>query len=98
GAINVARDLHQRTLLPRLLVWTSQFHLGRGQLERARALVDEAVDMSGMHDHAGPVDVHQVVPASIGLAHYLVGVGEYAEAIETAEKGLRIAEGTGYVL
>jgi len=38
------------------------------------------------------------VPAYIGLAHYLLGLGEYQEAIEAAENGLRIAEGTEYVL
>jgi DNA-binding CsgD family transcriptional regulator len=79
-------------------VWTSHFYQGRGQLERARELVDEAVALSGLDDDAGPVDVHQFVPASIGLAHYLVGVGDYAAAIEAAEKGLRVAEGTGYTL
>ncbi|MEX2467301.1 MAG: AAA family ATPase [Gemmatimonadota bacterium] len=97
-AIGLARDLHQRTLLPRLLVWTSQFYLGRGELDRARELIDEAVDISGLDATSGPVDVHQVVPAAIGLAHYLVGIGDYAGAIDTAEKGLRIAEGTGYTL
>jgi ATP/maltotriose-dependent transcriptional regulator MalT len=38
------------------------------------------------------------VPAHIGLAHYLLGLGEYKQSIEAAENGLRIAEGTEYVL
>jgi len=97
-AIVLARSLHQRTLLPRLLVWASLFYVGRGQLEQAQALVDEAAEISGIERKDAPVDVHRVVPAYIGLAHYLVGLGDYQDAIAAAEKGLRIAEGTGYIL
>ena len=60
--------------------------------------MDEAVDISGLRSGKGPIDVHRAVPAYIGLAHYLLGLGEYQEAIEAAENGLRIAEGTEYVL
>ena len=97
-AISLARSLNQRTLLPRLLVWTSQFYVARGDLEKAEALVREAVDISGIESDGAVVDVHQVVPTYIGLAHYLVHLGDYDEAIEAAEKGLDIAEGTGYTL
>jgi ATP/maltotriose-dependent transcriptional regulator MalT len=97
-AISLARSLRQRTLLPRLLVWTSQFHVARGDLERAESLVREAVDISGIETDGGLIDVHQVVPTYIGLAHYLVHLGDYDEAIQAAEKGLDIAEGTGYTL
>jgi len=38
------------------------------------------------------------VPTYIGLAHYLVHLGDYEDAIEAARKGLRIAEGTGFTL
>ncbi len=97
-AISLARSLSQRTLLPRLLVWTSQFHVARGDLEKAESLVREAVDISGIEADGAIVDVHQVVPTYIGLASYLVHLGDYEEAIEAAEKGLEIAEGTGYTL
>ena len=97
-AITLARDLHQRSLLPRLLVWTSQFHLGRGATDRARELIDEAMRLSESGRDDGPVDVHQVVPALIGAAHYRIGTGDYAGAMEAAERGLAIAEGTGYTL
>jgi len=97
-AIATARALRQRTLLPRLLVWTSQFYVARGELERAEALVNEAVEMSGIENEFGAIDVHQVVPTYIGLAHYLVALGDYEDAIDAAEKGLQIAEGTGYIL
>jgi DNA-binding CsgD family transcriptional regulator len=79
------------------MVWTAQFHLGRGDMARARALVEEACELSGMNGE-GPYDVHLVVPAYTGLAHYLVGLGDYTAAIEAAKKGLEIAEGTGYTL
>ena len=96
-AIALARSLNQKALLPRLLVWTTLFHLGRGDMARARAMVEEACEVSGMNQE-GPHDVHLVVPAYTGLAHYLVGLGDYAAAIEAARKGLEIAEGTGYTL
>lgn len=97
-SIAMARSLNQRRLLPRLLVWTSLFQVGRGQFERAKALVDEACDISGLRADGGPVDVHLVVPAYIGLAHYFLGTGRYYEAMEAARQGIEIAEGTGYVL
>jgi len=96
-SIALARSLNQKALLPRLLVWTSLFYVGRSDLDRARALVDEACDVSGMHGD-GPWDVHLVVPAYTGLAHYLVGLGEYQQAMAAARMGLEIAEGTGYTL
>lgn len=97
-AITVARSLNQRTLLPRLLVWTSQFHVARGDLERAEELIDEAAEMAGLGDDDRSRDVHQVVPTYIGLAGYRVALGDYDDAIAAAEKGLEIAEGTGYIL
>jgi len=96
-AISLARGLNQWRLLPRLLVLTSLFYEGRGDLERARALIDDAQDVSGLQGD-GPRDVHMVVPTLGGLAHYQVGVGDYAGAITTARQGLEIAEGTGYKL
>jgi DNA-binding CsgD family transcriptional regulator len=98
NAIALARSLNQRTLLPRLLVWISQIHLHRGQLDEAKRLLDEAIEIAGLDDPNSTVDVHQVVPVYIGQAYYLVGLGDYYEAIEVANKGLEIAEGTGYTL
>jgi DNA-binding CsgD family transcriptional regulator len=97
-AISIARSLNQRSLLPRLLVWTSQIHLGRGQFDEARKLLDEAVAVSGLDRPGATIDVHQVVPVYIGLAYYYVGLGDFRDAIAAAERGRRIAEGTGYVL
>lgn len=49
-------------------------------------------------DRDEPSDVHAIVPAHIGLAHFHLATRDYHEAIRVAEKGLAIAEGTGYVL
>jgi DNA-binding CsgD family transcriptional regulator len=99
--IPAARALGQRTLLPRLLVWTGLIYRGLGDLERTRELVEEAWTLSGaaaVGDPAGPpVDVHAVVPAHTGMAGYLVTVGEHRRALELGEAGLAIAERTGYV-
>ena len=97
-AIALARSLQQRTLLPRLLVWTSQFHVARGDLDRSAELVEEAIEMSGLNRESEALDVHLVVPTYIGYARYLVALGDYEDAIDAAEKGLQIAEGTGYIL
>jgi DNA-binding CsgD family transcriptional regulator len=60
--------------------------------------MDEAVEVSGLDVAGVTVDVHQVVPVHIGLAYYMVGIGDFYDAIAAAEKGLEIAEGTGYTL
>ncbi|HUF49323.1 MAG TPA: BREX system ATP-binding domain-containing protein [Longimicrobiales bacterium] len=96
-AIGLARSLHQVTLLPRLLVWTALIYLGRGDLERARALIDEAWSCSGADDaDTGVTDVHSVLPAHIGRAAYFLTTRDFAEAIRTCERGLAIADRTGY--
>jgi tetratricopeptide (TPR) repeat protein len=95
-AVALARRMNQKPLLPRLLVLASLFQIGRGDVERAKSLVDEACAASGMDEPDGPKDVHRIVPAYTGLAHYLVALGDYADAITTARNGLAITEGTGY--
>ena len=79
-------------------MWTSQFYGARGEIDRAEELVREAVSISGIDDESKQVDVHQVVPTYIGLALHLINVGDFEDAIDAAERGLRIAEGTGYIL
>ncbi len=96
-SIVLARALGQRTLLPRLLVWGALLYTARGDDERARTYLDEAWTASGADRTTGPVDVHAVVPAHMGRAAYHLARREFKEAIEIGEKGLAIADKTGYV-
>ena len=101
-AIPAARQLGQATLLPRLLAWTGLVHRGLGDLERARACIDEAWELAGAAQ-ADPSrgspsgDVHAIVPAHAARAGYLMATGEHVAAIEVAERGLAIADAAGYV-
>jgi predicted ATPase/DNA-binding NarL/FixJ family response regulator len=98
-AIGVARALQQRTLLPRLLVWTALIHLGRSDSARAAAYIDEAWQMSGAaHGTGGGVNVHAVLPAYIGRAALALARCDYTEAARIAEEGVAIADRTGYTL
>jgi DNA-binding CsgD family transcriptional regulator/tetratricopeptide (TPR) repeat protein len=97
--IEIARSLGQRTLLPRLLVWLGLLYLGRGDVERGKACVDEAWDLSGANDPKNRArDVHTIVPAHIGRAAYHLTIREYPQAIRVGEQGLRIADQSGYVV
>ena len=97
-AIALARSLNQAPLLTRVLAWTSLIHIDRGDFDRSKTLVDEACATAGIDQPDGPGDVHMAVPAYIGLAHYLSGIGDHEGAIHAARRGLEVAEGTGYRL
>ena len=97
--ITMARALGQRTLLPRVLVWAGLLYFGRGDIERGKACVDEAWELSGAgRDNASPKDVHTVVPAHTGRAAYHLVMKEYPQAIHVGERGLRIADHSGYIV
>lgn len=96
-AIALARTLNQRTLLPRLLVWTALIRLARGELETARPVIEEAWTISRAGDSANrALDVHAVVPAHIGRAAYHLASLDFHAAIRTAEAGLAVADRSGY--
>jgi DNA-binding CsgD family transcriptional regulator len=98
-AISMARSFGQRTLLPRVLVWAALIYLQRGDVERGKRYVDEAWELSGAGRGAErPIDVHTVVPAHIGLAAYYLTIEDYPAAIHVGEKGLAIADRSGYVV
>jgi DNA-binding CsgD family transcriptional regulator len=97
-AIELARALNQRTLLPRLLVWTALMHLGRNNLERARSYIDDAWQLAGADRAPKRANVHVVVPAHTGLASYHLATGDYEAAISVAGAGLEIAERSGYTV
>jgi ATP/maltotriose-dependent transcriptional regulator MalT len=96
---DVARSLGQRTLLPRVLVWLGLLYLGRGDVVRGKACVDEAWELSSSGDASGTVrDVFAVVPAHVGRAAYHLSMGHYADAIRVGERGLKIADRSGHVV
>jgi tetratricopeptide (TPR) repeat protein len=97
NAISMARALHQPMLLPRLLVWTALIHLGRGDIDRGRAFVDEAWTLSGAETER-PASVHIVIAAYIGRAAWHLAIGEYERAIAVAEAGLDVVDRTGYIV
>ncbi|HEY4219160.1 MAG TPA: AAA family ATPase [Gemmatimonadaceae bacterium] len=102
-AIPAARALGQRTLLPRLLVWTGLVHRGLGDLAHARSLIEEAWALSGATDErelrgdVPALDVHALVPAHTGMAGYLMTAGENERALAIGEAGLALADRAGYV-
>jgi len=95
----MARALGQRALLPRVLVWLGLLYFGRGEVERGKAGVDEAWEVSGAGgDSTGIHDVHTIVPAHIGRAAYHLTMREFPQAIRIGERGLQIADRSGYVV
>jgi DNA-binding CsgD family transcriptional regulator len=96
--IALARSLSQRTLLPRLLVWTGLIYLWRHDLEKARAYFDEAWKLSGAGTATEQrLDVPTVVPAHMGLAAYYLEIENYDEAIRIGEAGRELADKLGYI-
>jgi DNA-binding CsgD family transcriptional regulator len=96
----VARSLGQHTLLPRLLVWLGLLYFGRGDVEKGKRCVDEAWELSGAGEGPGARagDVHSIVPAHTGRAAYHLTMQEFGEAISVGERGLEIADASGYVV
>jgi tetratricopeptide (TPR) repeat protein len=99
-AINLARSLNQRALLVRLLVWTSSVYVGRGDLDRAEELVEEATKVAGIQGASAPhsADVHAAVPALIGQTALRTAQGRLTEAVDSGHAGLAVAEASGYVI
>lgn len=103
--ISLARRLNQRTLLPRLYVWSGLIYLWRGQNEKAKEYFDLAWKLAG-GDTPVPaggeinraLDVPSIVPAHLGMASYHLVNGDPREAVRIAEAGLEIADRTGYVV
>jgi tetratricopeptide (TPR) repeat protein len=98
-AASLGRALNERTIFPRILVSLSLIYMGRGEMERAGELVEEAWGISGAEGVQAGVEflnVHTVLPAHIGKAAYLLVLGEWDRAIEVAEAGLEVADRTRY--
>ncbi|HEY7728917.1 MAG TPA: tetratricopeptide repeat protein, partial [Candidatus Eisenbacteria bacterium] len=97
-AVARARSLGQRALLPRLLVWTALPLLGRGQIEKASAMVTEAWALAGLGpagEAGANLDLHAAIPAFIGRAALDLTEGNLAAAKAIAERGVEIADRSG---
>ena len=97
-AVSRARALGQQTLLPRLLVWTALPVLGRGDISRGRALVEEAWDLAGLNDSGRPgktLDFSAAIPAFIGRVSLHLAEGDIPSAIAEGEEGLEMASRSG---
>jgi predicted ATPase/DNA-binding CsgD family transcriptional regulator len=103
--ITAAKNLSQRTLLPRLYVWSGLIYLWRGAEEKAKEYFDEAWKLAGAEkagslEGAGEraLDVPSIVPAHLGMASYHLAKGDPAKAVSIGEAGLAIADRTGYLV
>ena len=103
--IPLARAVMPQSLLPRLLVWTGLIVLARDDTERARALFEEAWQLSGA-EHAQTAsqpgesaldNVHNVILAHTGMGTLFLSAGEWTRALEYGERGLALADRFGYV-
>lgn len=97
-AIALAENLGHHAVLPRLRVWTGLIHLARGDLDRARVLMDGAWELAVDGADSGGIDVHGFVPAHIGRAAFLLATGDHDEAVEVAQRGLDAADASGYFI
>jgi len=97
--IATARALNQKTLLPRLLVWATQFWTARGEYERAKQYLDEAWELGVARAARGrPIELHSQVTVYAGFANYYLAMGDFARAVEMGDQGLAIADRAGYTL
>ncbi|MFI5243227.1 MAG: LuxR C-terminal-related transcriptional regulator, partial [Gemmatimonadales bacterium] len=97
NSIALARALDQRTLLPRLLVYTGILSLGRGEIEEGKRYLDEAWALSGAaNPNDRSADVHTLMRAYSGMAIYSLTIREYDEVIRYGSIALSIAERSGY--
>ncbi|HXG70488.1 MAG TPA: LuxR C-terminal-related transcriptional regulator, partial [Gemmatimonadaceae bacterium] len=100
-ALPAARALNQKTLLPRLYVWSGLIYLWRGATDRARDYFDQAWKLSGAGKAAADdrgLDVPSIIPAHLGISSYHLAMGDAKEAVRVGEEGLAIADRTGYVV
>jgi len=96
-SIVLARALEQRTLLPRLLVYTGILSVGRGRIDEGKQYLDEAWTLSGAaHPDNRSGDVHTLVRVYAGMAIYHLMVGEYDEVMRCGLIGLAVADRSGY--
>ena len=94
-SVEMARALNQRMMLPRLLVASCHLRLGRGEVDEARAELEEARRLVNEGAGAGSAAVHLAVLIRSAQAALHASLGEWEEAIRVAEEGLERADRGG---
>ena len=99
-SIRMARDLNQRKVLPRLLVLSGLLHVARGDVEVARAEIEEVWLLTGASvDPRGglePAAMQTAILVRAGKAALALATGDHAEAIRWGEEGLELVDRSGY--
>lgn len=97
--IALARAMGQRSLLPRVLVWSALVHLGRGDTATATALVAEAEQIGAMSAGAARLtDLQHQIPGMVGRVALALARRDFPTALHTGEKALALIERSGYVV
>lgn len=97
--IALARAMGQRSLLPRILVWSALVHLGRGDVEKATKLVNEAEQIGAASAGAARLtDLQLQIPAMVGRVALALARRDFPSALHTGEKALAMIERSGYVV
>lgn len=103
--IPIARAVAPQATLPRLLVWTGLIVLARNETARARALFDEAWQLTGAEqvsakgevEGLGSANLHNIVLAHTGMSAYHLARGAWERAMQYGERGLALADQVGFV-
>jgi DNA-binding CsgD family transcriptional regulator len=104
--IPIARAIAPRTLLPRLLVWTGLMVLARDEVDRARALLNEAWQLARAHEvdeteslHVSDLgNVHNIIVAHTGQAALHLALRGWRRAVELCDRGVALADRFGFVV
>jgi DNA-binding CsgD family transcriptional regulator len=97
--IALAQAMGQRSLLPRVLLWSALVHLGRGDTAKATALVAEA-EACGVSSAGATrlTDLQLQIPGMVGRVALALARRDFPSALHIGEKALAMIERTGYVV
>ncbi|NUR19803.1 MAG: AAA family ATPase [Gemmatimonadaceae bacterium] len=98
--IALARSMGQGSLLPRVLVWSALVHLGRGDVDRARGMIEEAERMGQIPDGDGGrrSDLQRQLPGMVGRVALALATRDFPAALHIGERALGVVERSGYVV
>ena len=97
--IALAQAMGQRSLLPRVLVWSALVHLGRGDTGRATAMVAEAEEIGVTSAGATRLtDLQLQIPGMVGRVALALARRDFPAALHIGEKALAMIERSGYVV